>query len=224
VEFAELNSYDIGGLLSAILRCVPLDNIRYIFGATGEGRRELREGPTHALHYSNSISIESDEDVRAWLWSNKPNEDPLDVRVHYHRPSPPARPCTPLEPRHRYLVPNAVSNWANALARRNVNLAAQPKGKAIPMNSTKACGSQNRQDWPHFLPGWSRSSSDISDNFDSHHRRVVIMASPVDQGGDSTGGRIPLSEQNTKKNSHIFGRPSPCGRRIVSNHCPPCCE
>jgi len=128
VDLAELNSYDIGGLLSAILRCVPSDSIRYIFGATGKGPRELRENPTHALHYSNYIFIPSDEDVYSWLFSNQPNADPLDVLVYCHRPSTPARPATPPEPRHRYLAPNAVSNWAIALAGRNVNLTAQPKG------------------------------------------------------------------------------------------------
>jgi hypothetical protein len=178
VDFAELNSYDIGGLSSAILRCVPSDSIRYIFGATGEGRRELREDPTHALHYSNYIFIQSDEDVRTWLLSNQPNEDPLDVLVYCHRPSTPARPATPPEPRHRYLAPNAVSNWANALAGRNVNPAAQPKGKAIPMNSTKASGSQNPQDSPLFLPGWSSSSSDVSDDFDSTGRRIPLSIKP----------------------------------------------
>jgi len=193
VDFAELNSYDIGGLSSAILRCVPSDSIRYIFGATGEGRRELRNDPTHALHYSNYIFIQSDEDVRTWLLSNQPNEDPLDVLVYCHRPSTPARPATPPEPRHRYLAPNAVSNWPNALAGRNVNPAAQPKGKAIPMNTTKAGGSQSPQDSRLFLPGWSSSSSDVSDDFDSHRSRVVSMTSPVDQGGDSTGRQIPLS-------------------------------
>jgi len=70
----------------AILRCVPSDSIRYIFGATGEGRRKLREDPIHALHYSNYIFIQSDEDVRNWLLTNQPNEDPLDVLVYCHRP------------------------------------------------------------------------------------------------------------------------------------------
>jgi len=192
VDFAELNSYDIGGLSSAILRCVPSDSIRYIFDATGKGRRELREDPTHALHYSNYIFIQTDEDVGSWILSNQPNEDPLDVLVYCHRPSTPARPATPPEPSHRYLAPNAVSHWANALAGCNVNPAAQPKGKAIPMNSTNASGSQNPQDSPLFLPRWSSSSSDVSDDFDSHRSRVVSMTSPVDQRGDATGRRIPL--------------------------------
>jgi len=86
VDFAELNSYDIGGLLLAISRCVLLDSIGYIFGATGEGRRELREDPTYALHYSNYIFIQSNEDVRTWLLSNQPNEDLRDVLVYCHRP------------------------------------------------------------------------------------------------------------------------------------------
>jgi len=115
------------------------------------------------------------------------------VLVYCHGPSMPARPAIPPEPRHRCLAPNAVSNWANALAGRNVNLAAQPKGKAIPMNSTMASGSQNPQDSLLFLPGWSSSSSDVSDNFDLHRSRVVCMTSPLDQGGDSTGVQIPLS-------------------------------
>ena len=63
VDFAELNSYEIGGLSSAILRCLPLDSIHYIFGATGEGWCELHENSTHALHYSNNIFFQSEEDV-----------------------------------------------------------------------------------------------------------------------------------------------------------------
>jgi len=147
---------------------------------SGESRREFREDPTHALHYSNYIFIQSDKDARTWLLSNQPNENPLDVLVYCHRPSTPARPATPPEPRHRYIAPNALSNWANPLAGRNVNPAAQPKGKPIPMNSTKASGSQNPQDSPLFLPGWSSSSSDVLDDFDSHRSRVVSMTSPVD--------------------------------------------
>jgi len=193
VDIAELNSYGIGGLSPAMLRCVPLDSIRYIVGATGEGRRELRKDPTQALHYSNYIFIQSEEDVRTWLLSNKPNEDTLDVLVDCHRPSTPARPVIPLELRHRYIAPNTPSNSANALAGRNVNPAAQAKGKAIAMNGTKVCGSQNPQDSPLFLVGCLSSSSDVSNDFDWHRGRVVSMTSPVNQGGDSTGLGIPLS-------------------------------
>jgi len=61
------------------------------------------------------------------------------------------------------------------------------------MNSTEASGSQNPQDSPLFVPGWSSPSSDVSDNFDSHRSRVVSITSPIDQGGDSSGRPIPLS-------------------------------
>jgi len=112
VDFAQFNSYDIGGLPWPILRCVPSNSIGYIFGATGGGWREVREDLTHALHYSNYIFIQSEEDIRTWLLSNQPNEDPLDVLIYCHRQSTPARPSTPPERGHRYLAPNAVSNWA----------------------------------------------------------------------------------------------------------------
>ena len=46
VRFAELHSSDIRGLSAMIARTVPYDTIRYILGATGEGRRQLREDPT----------------------------------------------------------------------------------------------------------------------------------------------------------------------------------
>jgi len=70
LDFAESNSYDFAGLSWAFVRCVHLDRIRYIFCATGKGRRELREDSTLAVHYSNYIFIQSDEDVRTWLLSN----------------------------------------------------------------------------------------------------------------------------------------------------------
>jgi len=154
VDFAELNSYDIGGLSSAILRCVPSDSIHYIFGAMGEGRRKPREDPSHALHYTNYIFIQYDEDVRTWLLSNQANEDPLDVLVNCHHPATQRRPPTPPEPRHRYQAPDAVSNWSNAAAGHNVNPGCQQNTKANPMSRTKASESQNPQDSPLSLRGW----------------------------------------------------------------------
>ena len=121
MDFAELNSYDIGWLSSAILRCIPLDSIRYIFCATGKGQRELHEDPSHVLYYTNYIFIQSDEDVRTWLLLNQPNQDLLDVLVYCHPPATQTRPPTPPEPRQKYQAPDAVSNWANAAAGRNVN-------------------------------------------------------------------------------------------------------
>jgi len=157
VDCVELNSYDIGGLLSAILRCVASDRICYILGAMGEGRRELREDPLHTLNYTNYIFIQSDEDVRTWLLSNQHNEDPLDVLVYCDRPGTQTRPATPPEPRHRYLAPVIVCNWANTAAGLIINRGCQLNTKPIPTRGTKASGSQNQQVSHLSLREWSRS-------------------------------------------------------------------
>jgi len=70
VQFAELDSYDIWGLSAMISRNVPNDRIRYILGATGEGRRRLRRVPSERLSCIDYVFIDSDETVRAWLLSN----------------------------------------------------------------------------------------------------------------------------------------------------------
>jgi len=71
------------------------------------------------------------------------------------------------------------------------------------MNGTKASGSKTLQDSPFFVPGWSSTSSDVSDDFDSQGSRVVSMTSPVHQGADSSGCRIPLSiKQQGMLNTH----------------------
>jgi len=82
------------------------------------------------------------------------------------------------------------------------------------MNTTKASGSQNLQDSPLFLPGWSSSASDVSDDFAAHRSTVVSMPSPVDQGGDSTARRIILSIKpqgmlNTHRIMKQLGSPTP---------------
>jgi len=78
-----------------------VDSIRYIFGATGEGRCKLYEVTSHALHYTNYIFFQSDEDVRTCLLSNQPKKDPLDALVYCHRPVTQTRPPTPPELRNR---------------------------------------------------------------------------------------------------------------------------
>jgi len=45
VRFAELNSFDIRGLVAIISRTVPHNMIPYILGASGEGRQQLRLHP-----------------------------------------------------------------------------------------------------------------------------------------------------------------------------------
>ena len=60
--------------------------IRYILGATGEGRQQLRLHPGAQLSYIDYVFIENDEDVRAWLLSNPVLDDPLDRLVYCHSP------------------------------------------------------------------------------------------------------------------------------------------
>jgi len=151
VDCAELNSYDIGGLSSAILKCVPSDSIYYIFGATGEGRRTLSEDPSYTLQYTNYILLQRNEEVRTWLRANQPNEDLRDALVYCHYLATQMRPPKPPKLRHRYLAPDAVSNRANVAAGHNVNWGYQPNTKANPTSSTKPSGSQNPTDSPLSL-------------------------------------------------------------------------
>ena len=60
--------------------------IRYILGATGAGRQQLRLDPGAQLSYIDYVFIENDEDVRAWLLSNPVLDDPLDLLVYCHSP------------------------------------------------------------------------------------------------------------------------------------------
>ena len=85
VQFAELDSSDIGGLSAMIARSVPYDKIRYILGATGEGGRQLREHPALPISWVDFVFIDSDEGLRAGLLSNSVLENPLDLLVYCHR-------------------------------------------------------------------------------------------------------------------------------------------
>jgi len=56
VHFAELNSYDIGGLSAIISRTVPHNMICYILGATGEGRQQLRISKNRSCVLSTGVA------------------------------------------------------------------------------------------------------------------------------------------------------------------------
>ena len=112
VGFAELTSYDIRGLSAIISRTVPHNAVRYILGATGDGRQQLRLNPGFQLSYIDYVFIESDQDVRPWLLSNPVLQDPLDLMVHCHRPATQERAATPPLRGHNYLPQNSIANWA----------------------------------------------------------------------------------------------------------------
>ena len=64
VGFAELNSYDIG-LSAIIVRSVSLNAFRYILGAIGDGRQQLRMHPGFQLSDIDYFFMESDHGIRA---------------------------------------------------------------------------------------------------------------------------------------------------------------
>ena len=116
VQFTELDSYDIRGLSAMISRNVPNDRIRYILGATGEGRRRLRRVPSERVSCIDYVFIDSDETVRAWLLSNPVLDDPLDLMIYCYGDEGDTRPATPSLSAHQYLHEAGVADWADSAA------------------------------------------------------------------------------------------------------------
>lgn len=115
VRFGELDSYDIRGLCAMILRWVPFHRIRYILGATGEGSRFLTRHPEEPLSQFNTIWIENNESLRAWLLSNPVLLDPLNLLVYGYRDADDQAPDTPELRGHDYLDEDDVQDWGAAL-------------------------------------------------------------------------------------------------------------
>ena len=118
VVFSELDSYDICGMSAMIYRSVPDHRIRYILGATGQGRSRLRRSPMGELNSMDYVFIDSDEMVRAWLLSNPRFVDPLDLMVYCYRYRGSERQETPALRRVDYLNPDDLRTWARDLAQR----------------------------------------------------------------------------------------------------------
>jgi len=131
--------------------------IRYIFGATDEGRQQLRLHPGAQLSYIDYVFIENDEEVRAWLLSNPVLDDPLDLLVYCHRPETRGRLPTPPLRGHNYLHENAIANWASTAAPGNRIQAARSDSRTDPGPSNAGGEQEQRDDSPLFLPGLSSS-------------------------------------------------------------------
>ena len=140
VRFAELDSSDIRGLSAMIARSGPYDRIRYILGATGEDRRQLRKDPALPISWVDYVIIDRDEGVRAWLLSNPVLEDPLDLLVYCHRVPGNNRPVTPSLWRHNHLAQNAVAKWACD--------AGAPRGGAPQPGTRAEAGEHQAQKTP----------------------------------------------------------------------------
>ena len=95
-----------------IYRCVTHDRVRYIIGATGEGRRRLRRAPNQPLSFIEYIFIECDEDVPTWLLSNSGLDDPLDLLLYCYRERHNKRNDTAELRSLSYLGQDAIRHWA----------------------------------------------------------------------------------------------------------------
>jgi len=179
VRFAELNFDDIRGLCAIISRTVPHNMIRYILGATGEGRQQLRLYPGAQLSYIDYVFIENDEDVRAWLLSNLVLDDPLNLLVYCHRPETGGRLPTPPWRGHNYLHENAIANWPSTGAPGNRIQAARSDARTNPGPSNAGGEQEQRDDSPLFLPGLSSSSPDVSDAEEGYQASIGASPSPV---------------------------------------------
>jgi len=153
--------------------------IRYILGATGEGRQQLRRHPGTQLSYLDYVFIENDEYVRAWLLSDLVLDDPLDPLVYCHRPESRGRLPTPPLRGHNYLRENAIANWASTAASANRIQAARSDARTDPGPANARGEQEQRDDSPLFLPGLSSSLSDVSHAKERYPASIGASPSPV---------------------------------------------
>ena len=133
-----------------ITRSIRHESIGYIIGATGEGRRHLRNYPNTPLSWINYFFIDNDEAVRAWLLTNPVLDNPLDLLIYCHRVHRESREPTPELRGHNYLVQGPPANWE---ARAGAQLrggsqqpeARHPEARADPRPANEA-GEQQEGD------------------------------------------------------------------------------
>jgi len=201
VGFAESNAYDIRGLSAIISRTVRHNAIRYILGATGEGRKELCLHAGFPLSYINYVFIENDEHVRAWLLSNPVLKDPLDLLVYCHPRYTADRVPTPPLRRHNYLPENAIADWARQ-AGAHTGIQA-PRKQVRPHPGPANAGGNQSNASPLFLPVSGSASSIVSDTGVVCEAIIGTSPSPVRDPIESPHFRIPLAIQSpSKMNTH----------------------
>lgn len=198
-QFAELDSYDIGGLSAMIRRCVSGTRFRYILGATGEGRRKLRESPGEPISSIDYVFINSDETVRAWLLSNPVLEDPLDLLVYCQRDRDDNTPSTPPMRRHAYLADNAVVRWGRDPAARIGEMhfrTPQPDSRSDHGQANEASEQQEGDASRLSRAALSGSSSDVLETWDGREDGVGILPSPVGDQAETPANRIPFAAKS----------------------------
>jgi len=96
-----------------ITTSIQHETIRNILGATSERHLLLRDYPNTPLSWINYVFIDDAEVVRAQLLSNTVLEGLLDLLIYCYRPINVSRAPTAALRRYNYVVPGAVTNWAN---------------------------------------------------------------------------------------------------------------
>jgi len=196
VVFAELDSYDIRSMSAMIHRSVPHQRIRYILGATGEGRRRLRRSPLQELDSIDYVFIDSDETVRAWLCSNPVLDDPLDLMVYCYRDRGSERQDTPALRRVEYLNQNDVRNWARDPAQRIGQMHSRELFDHRPADQE---GSDTDDACENDASHLSESSSGLSDSAHGSEILFTILSCPPVGHAKWPVNPIPLVAKSLSK-------------------------
>ena len=166
-----------------IPRSIRHDSIRYILGATGQGRRHRRNFPNAPLSWTNYVFIDNDEAVRAWLLSNPVLDDPLDLMIYCHCVQRESREPTPALRGQNYLVAGPAANW-EAIARPQLRGSSQqpearhPEARADPGLANEAGEPQEGDDFNALLVALSGGPSDVSGARDGREVSVGMLSSP----------------------------------------------
>jgi len=189
-----------------ITRSIRNESIRYILGATGEGRRLLGEYQNTPLSWINYVFIDDDEKVRAWLLSNPVLEDPLDLLIYCHRPNNVSREPRPALRGQNYLVPGAVTNWANEaigqdqLSGGSFDLEARRlEPRANPGLANEASAPQEGDYSDALLLALSGASWDFSAAGDGREGSVQISLSTSGERRESPPKSIPLALKSSSQ-------------------------
>jgi len=144
--------------------------------------------------------IDDDEAVRAWLLSNPVLEDPLDLLIYSHLPNNVSREPTPALRGHNYLVPGAVTNWADeAIARDQLRggsfnpEARRPEPRANPGRANEASEPQEGDDDDALLVALYGASWDVSGAGDGREGSVGMSSFAGGETRESHTKRIPLA-------------------------------
>ena len=187
-----------------IRRSIRHDSIRYILGATGEGRRHLRNFPNVPLSWINYVFIDNDEAVRAWLMSNPVLDDPLDLMIYCHRVQRESREPTPALRGHNYLVAGPAAKW-EAIARAQLRRGSQqpeakhPEARADPGPANEAGEPQEGDDSDALLAALSGVPSDVSGARDGREGSVGMLSSSGGERRESPAKRIPLALKSSSQ-------------------------